>query len=340
MEANKTNLVPSQYKLRTMDIKDFVVKYRYLIIACVVIFVFLTFLLCLYFLVFKKKTQHKYEKLALVEEQKGSDDNNVEFTNLADIDEEVQEHDELDDEIEALQDGYSLTSDDDILNSSDGKKEKKQKKRHSLFAFGKPKYSTEKTTLLQMSQSSTDLSYSGSSMTPPTQVPSRSRSMESIMSSLSYSMETFGDNLSTCRLNIYAKYNPETWVLTFGCRQAECVLNTIESTSYWNVHMTLLPFKKERFKTRTKPTLTPIFDETFKIDNIAKPVLPQVSIRYRLYGRTTESGPKRMAGEINVNLGPILDDENYEISEWRTLLISNDNLKKTKRGKFLSIPTL
>lgn len=154
----------------------------------------------------------------------------------------------------------------------------------------------------------------------------RSDSMESFMSGLSSvttNAEEFGDELSPSRLQIFTQYNPKKWMLTIGCKQAECLITTEKQTMYWQVHMTLLPFKKHRFKTRYKSTSTPVFNQTFDVDNIAKQALTQMSVRYRVYGRTGRTGRKKLAGEAEVELGCLIHKQDNLIKEWRILKRQN-----------------
>ena len=317
-----------------LDILD---TYKYLIGAGILIILFLTFLVWLYCAIFNRKSQPKQQELKEIEERRDNE-SDAEYHSLKNIDEEVESVYNGLDVDEYQNEMNSFTSDDDILNDT-GKKKAHKKRRHSLFTFSNPrlkgKHLTEKSSLIGLSVSSTDLNYSETSSVNSMDSSDRykSRSMESIISAAGFGSELFSDTVSTCRLQINIKYDPDKWTLTIGCRQAECVLNTVEHTSYWKVHMTMLPFKKQRFKTQTRTSLTPIFNQSFTINNIAKQVLPQMSIRYRLYGRTSESGTKKMAGELIVGLGPLFDYENYEIEEWRTLFISNTELGKTKKKK-------
>lgn len=160
----------------------------------------------------------------------------------------------------------------------------------------------------------------------------RSDSMESFMSGLSSvttNAEEFGDELSPSRLQIFIQYTPKQWMLTVGVKQAECILVAEKQhNTYWQVHMTLLPFKKERFKTRYKSTSTPVFNDSFDVDNIAKQALTQMSVRYRLYGRTGRTGRKKLAGEVEIELGCLAHKQDNTIKEWRILKRKNS----TPRG--------
>jgi len=159
----------------------------------------------------------------------------------------------------------------------------------------------------------------------------RSDSMESFMSGLSSvttNAEEFGDELSPSRLQIFIQYTPKQWMLTVGVKQAECLLTPEKQhNTYWQVHMTLLPFKKDRFKTRYKSTSTPVFNDSFDVDNIAKQALTQMSVRYRLYGRAGRTGRKKLAGEVEIELGCLTHKQDNMIKEWRILKRKNTTFR-------------
>ena len=83
--------------------------------------------------------------------------------------------------------------------------------------------------------------------------------------------------------------------------------------------MTLLPFKRQRRKTRYKSTTTPIFNEEFVLEEIAKQALCQMSVRYRVYGRYGRTGRKRLAGQCEVELGTLIYKQDNMLYEWMTL---------------------
>lgn len=151
---------------------------------------------------------------------------------------------------------------------------------------------------------------------------SRSDSMESFMSAMSTAttnVEEFGDELSPSRVQVFVQYDPKLWTLTVGIKQAECLVSTNKETMYWQTHMTLMPFKKHRFKTKYKSTSTPIFNQNFEIENIAQQALTQLSVRYRIYGRAGHTGRKKLAGETEVELSHICQMDDKIIKDWRVL---------------------
>ena len=151
----------------------------------------------------------------------------------------------------------------------------------------------------------------------------RSDSMESFMSAVSAAttnnIDEFGDELSPSRVQVFLHYDPKLWTLTVGVKQADCLISTTGSRMFWQAHMTVLPFKKHRFKTKYKSSSTPIFNQNFEVENIAQQALPQLSVRYRIYGRTGRGGRKKLAGETEVELSHISQMEDMLIKDWRVL---------------------
>lgn len=143
----------------------------------------------------------------------------------------------------------------------------------------------------------------------------------SAVSNNSWAWELYNDQKPT-RLQIYMKYHPRTWRLSVGVKQAECALNASHRGKrrgvYWQVHMTLFPYKRHRYKTCYKSSLTPIFNQSFDIDEIASHALCQMSVRYRVYGRFGRTGRKKLAGEVDVGLGALMKADNV-LYEWRVL---------------------
>ncbi|XP_066935470.1 uncharacterized protein [Clytia hemisphaerica] len=151
----------------------------------------------------------------------------------------------------------------------------------------------------------------------------RSDSMESFMSAVSAAttnnIDEFGDELSPSRLQVFLHYDPKLWTLTVGVKQADCLVSTTGSAMYWQAHVTILPFKKHRFKTKYKSTSTPIFNQNYEVENIAQQALSQLSVRYRIYGRPGRGGRKKLAGETEVELSHITQMEDMIIKDWRVL---------------------
>ena len=150
----------------------------------------------------------------------------------------------------------------------------------------------------------------------------RTDSMESFSSGVSTvttNLEEFGEELSPSRVQVFIQYDPKRWTLIVGAKQAQCLITTNKEKMYWQVHMTLLPFKKEKYKSRYKSTSTPIFNESFEVEKISSQSLNQISVRYRIYGRVGRTGRKKLAGETDVELAMLTQMEDNTIKDWRIL---------------------
>ena len=153
----------------------------------------------------------------------------------------------------------------------------------------------------------------------------RSDSMESFLSGVSVvseNIEEFGPEVSPGRLQVSLEYDKRNWTLIVGVKQADCLLHTGKDKVYWQVHVTFLPFKKHRFKTKYKSTSTPMFNQTFEVDEIAEQALSQLAVRFRVYGRLGKTGKKKLAGESIVDLD-FMQGAQGKKTEWHIL----------KRGK-------
>ena len=155
--------------------------------------------------------------------------------------------------------------------------------------------------------------------------PSPSESMESFKSITSTASSTASyisdihDEFNPFRIQTYLKYNQNDWTLSGGVKQAACPVSKKykERTTYWQVHLTLLPLRKQRFKTKYRSTGTPIFRESFQFVDVPKQALSQLSLRYRLYGRFKRTGRKMFVGEVVVELSNLLYTINNEKDgEW------------------------
>ena len=160
----------------------------------------------------------------------------------------------------------------------------------------------------------------------------RSDSMESFLSGISVvseNIEEFGEEVSPGRLQATLEYNKKSWTLHVGVKQAECLIHTGKEKIYWQVHVTFLPFKKHRFKTKYKSTSTPVFNQTFDVEEIAEQALTQIGVRFRVYGRLGRTGKKKLAGETVVNLD-CLKDAKGKLTEWHILKRKKHGMPNTK----------
>lgn len=160
----------------------------------------------------------------------------------------------------------------------------------------------------------------------------RSDSMESFLSGISVvseNIEEFGEEVSPGRLQATLEYNKKSWTLHIGVKQAECLIHTGKEKIYWQVHVTFLPFKKHRFKTKYKSTSTPVFNQTFDVDEIAEQALTQIGVRFRVYGRLGRTGRKKLAGETVVNLDS-LKEAKGKVTDWHILKRKKHGMPSTK----------
>ena len=111
------------------------------------------------------------------------------------------------------------------------------------------------------------------------------------------------------RLQVSAKYKEEEMELEIGVRQGSGFLLQGESKPYWQVCVAVLPHKRNRFKTKYRGTSTPVFKETFSVEEIPLQILEQLGVRFRIYGKLGKTGMKRFYGEVIVNLDCIEDNE-------------------------------
>ena len=163
------------------------------------------------------------------------------------------------------------------------------------------------------------------------------RSLQSYMSDMSTN-STFANfdsmlvyHLTSAQIQIHVNYDLKTWLLRAGVKQIECSLDPTfqDLRVYWQVHMTLLPFKRQKLKTKYKHSSNAIFNQAIEVKMIEKSVLNQISVRYRLYGRFGRAGRKRLAGEVVVDLTSLAKKPNHFLIEWKTFNTSvNSTLTK------------
>ena len=122
--------------------------------------------------------------------------------------------------------------------------------------------------------------------------------------------------LSKTRIEAVIIYDKRRWQVKAGIKQTWCLVPTHEIL-FWMVKITMMPFKRHErlfcFKAGTSPT------KSLKVDNIIAYVLPQMSIRYRLYCKIGVFGRFMFIGETEVGLGSIFKKNVLVINEWRFL---------------------
>ena len=121
------------------------------------------------------------------------------------------------------------------------------------------------------------------------------------------------------RLQISASYAPTADKLAVSILRAED-LPTKErgGASTVQVRVVLLPGKKQRFKTKLKPSDNPSFHETFTFSRVTQEEITFGSLRIRVYGHE-KFGRDRLVGELNMPLSEFnLDSEADTV--WKTII--------------------
>ena len=138
----------------------------------------------------------------------------------------------------------------------------------------------------------------------------------------------FDSNLLPTRLQVFLSYNHQNMSLRIGVKQLESSLDpTYENERvYWQVQMTVLPFKKQKRKTKYKRSTNPEFSQAFEVKKVRLALLRKTSVRYRVYGRLGRTGRKRLAGEVLVELASLSRQRSGTILEWKTLRNSKNKL--------------
>ena len=84
----------------------------------------------------------------------------------------------------------------------------------------------------------------------------------------------------------------------------------------FRIHLTLLPKREQRFKTKTKSRYSPKFDENFEFKNVVQKDLLTTAVRFRLYGIIATGN--KLVGETFLQLADIAKLDNQVIQDtWR-----------------------
>ena len=129
--------------------------------------------------------------------------------------------------------------------------------------------------------------------------------------------------LSTAgRLQVSASYAPTAEKLAVTVIRAEDVPTKHRGgAASVQVRVVLLPAKKQRFKTKAKPSTNPNFHETFTFSRVAQSDLHESGLRFRLYGHEKLSRDK-LLGELTISVTEF-DLEGDGEALWRTLTPRN-----------------
>jgi len=85
------------------------------------------------------------------------------------------------------------------------------------------------------------------------------------------------------------------------------------------VHLTILPYKNQRFRTKQVAASKQVFNEKFTFVNVTPDIIEDCSMRMRLYGK--ERFGRRLMGEINIPLKEIdLSSPLCDEPRWKVLL--------------------
>lgn len=94
----------------------------------------------------------------------------------------------------------------------------------------------------------------------------------------------------------------------------------------FKIHLTLLPKKQQRFKSKTQSRYSPRFNETFEFKDVLKEDLFTTAVRFRLYG---VAGTGKLVGETFFQLADIAKMENPVIKgTWRAFRTIKTKVKK------------
>lgn len=89
-------------------------------------------------------------------------------------------------------------------------------------------------------------------------------------------------------------------------------------SSHCRFHLQLLPSRKQRFKSKSRPTSRPKFDEKFVFDRILQQDLFRMAIRIRLYGHD-KLGKEKIIGEHILQLADVAQSREMKMDVWRDL---------------------
>ena len=153
-------------------------------------------------------------------------------------------------------------------------------------------------------------------------------SYSSVMSTATISERVFDDSLLPTRIQILLHYDQKLWLLKVGVKQLQCSLDPMFENHrvYWQVQITLHPYKMKKRQTKYKRSSNPVFNQAFEVKRIGKSVLNDMAVRYRVYGKIGRAGRKRLAGEVQVDLESLRKQPENTILEWRTLRTSRNRI--------------
>ncbi|XP_070698562.1 synaptotagmin-16 [Pempheris klunzingeri] len=131
------------------------------------------------------------------------------------------------------------------------------------------------------------------------------------------------------------EYRPDTEKLLVSVVAARDIPDKARSgMDSWQVHMVLLPSKKQRHKTSVQKGSLPHFNETFRFSRLDPSELHMLAIRFRLYALGGRMSRERMMGEKVLRLGGL--DPDGGTMETTLVLEPRSNLKSVDSQLSLS----
>ncbi|KAF7651285.1 hypothetical protein LDENG_00113050, partial [Lucifuga dentata] len=122
------------------------------------------------------------------------------------------------------------------------------------------------------------------------------------------------------------EYRPDTEKLLVSVIAARDIPDKDRSgMDSWQVHLVLLPSKKQRYKTSVQRGSLPHFNETFRFSRLEPPDLQLSAIRFRLYALGGRISREKMMGEKMLRLGGL--DPNGGTMETTLVLEPRSNMK-------------
>ncbi|KAM3870910.1 synaptotagmin-16 [Diretmus argenteus] len=142
--------------------------------------------------------------------------------------------------------------------------------------------------------------------------------------------------ISTCGdLVLSLEYRPDSEKLLVSVIAARDIPDKARSgMDCWQVHLVLLPSKKQRHKTSVQKGSLPHFNETFRFSRLEPSDLTASAIRFRLYALGGKMRRERMMGEKVLRLGGL--DPDGGSTEMTLVLEPRSNLKSVDSQLSLS----
>lgn len=119
---------------------------------------------------------------------------------------------------------------------------------------------------------------------------------------------------------IMAEFFPDVGRVGFSIVEAQSIPSKSKGGgTYAKFHVTLLPGKKQRFKTKALKTPDPQYKETFVFDRLLREDLFRAAVRMRLYGQSGVSKEKYI-GELTLQLADLAMAPKMRLETWRDVL--------------------